>query len=236
MLLELSENTNRKIIYDVINGVKQHNADSRLSKRKVYSMLWRIAKKLIDRDIQSKKIWRQSSLFQTICIELRESNKIECECVELPYDCTIYKSKNKLPKLYNSIIGYVVNGITTIDGSKDITYTTKISAVRKIKIKGNTSIYAYIQDEYLYLVGAEYEAVSLTGLFEENVDKFRCGYTEPIDNSNNIFNCKNWLDEKSIIPDKLLDDTIKMTIDELTRSFSQMQYDQNNNKVANLEK
>lgn len=232
MIKELNENTNRKVIADVINGVKELNADSKLSKRKVYSTLFRKAKKLIDRDIRDRKLFKNADSFDTICLEFESVPLNKCACkIDLNPDCTIMRSVEKVPKIFNSVNGPAVYYITTMLGNKEIKLTTPASAAVKSKIKGVSTIYAFIENEYMYTI-SDIEMLSITALFEDDVTKYKCGYVEE---KESLLDCDGWLNKKTFIPDRLIDDTVLMTINELTQSFSKLNVDTLNNNNPNIE-
>lgn len=223
----VSENTYRKIIYDIIEGVKQHNADSKLSKRKVYSTFYRIAKVLIDRDIRDRKLYKNTDIYKTICINMIQVDANTCPCIELETGCLITRSEEKLPKLLNTIFGPLIYSVTTIIGNKKIDITTPSSAISKTKIKGVSGIYGFIENEYLYLT-KDIEAVKMRAVFEGDITKYECDYKPELKESD----CNNWLDRVTFIPDRLLSDVVSMSISELLKSFMQVPYDNLNDKQA----
>lgn len=222
------ENTYRKIIYDIIEGVKQHKADSVLSKRKVYSTFYRIAKGLIDRDVRDRKLYKNTDLFKTICIETEQVDANTCSCIDIETGCTITRSKNKIPKLLNTIYGPIINSITTVIGSKKIELTTPSTAVLKSKVKGSTSIFAFIDNDYLFLT-KDIEVVKMRGIFEGDISKYICDAKDKVTDTNG---CSKWLDTNTFVPDRLLADIVSMTITELLKSFMQIRNDNTNDKTT----
>jgi hypothetical protein len=218
--------TKKQAIYAVINGVKQHHADSRLSKRKVFEVIDRKIKVLLDRDMRDKKLFKQNFLFKTICIDFDEVPAIECSCINLPTNCTLYKSRKKLPRLYESIFGSIVQSITTIDRSKTLYLTTAENAERKSNIRLNKDKYLFVENEYLYQINSQYPVLKLTALFNSATKNYECGCAD----SNNGSSCEDLLSYELVIPDRLLDGVITMSIEEILKSFAQLKYQQLNDK------
>lgn len=223
--------TKREAIYRIINLFKEHHADSRLSKRLIWNVITSASKVIIDRELRDKKLFKQVGNLKSICVPMEKISTNLCACVELPSNCFIYRSVNKLPKMFNSILGYYIYDIRTIDGSKSIKYTTTRSALSSSKIKGNNEKYAFIEDDYLYLVKDTYEMVSLTSIFDDNIEDWQCNKS----NSNIKKECSLFLDEEFGIPDRLYDPVLKMAEDEILKTFKQLYYDTANNKNSNIE-
>ena len=64
--------TNRELIGNIVNIVKEQQADTRLSKKTVWFSLFKTATKLISRDLKSRKLWRQSNIWKPICMPMEE--------------------------------------------------------------------------------------------------------------------------------------------------------------------
>lgn len=222
--------TNRELIGNIVNIVKEQQADTRLSKKTVWFSLFKTASKLISRDLKSRKLWKQSNIWKPICVPMKEISTIECTCVDLDSDCTIMKSAFKLPKLFYSELGPAIYSVRTLDGSKEIVITTPSSAANNSKVKGVSTVYGFVSEGYLYIVKKKYQMVVLKGLFEVDVTEYNCNYEKPTKQSD----CILWLDQELIFPQSLIDDISKIVEQELLGS-KQMTLDTLNNKNANAE-
>lgn len=225
--------TKREAIYRIINILKEHVSDTKLSKRLIWNIIQSSKNLIIDRDLRDKKLYRQAGNIKTICVEMEKISSNLCNCVELPSNCYVYRSKKKLPKMFSSMLGPFIYNIRTIDGNKEIIYTSARSAVSSSKIRNINNSYAFIENDYLYLTKDSYEMVALTSIFDENIDDWVCNK----DNSQNVNNnkCKKFLDEDFGVPDRLWDSIFKMTEEELLKTFKNIQYDTLNNKSSNIE-
>lgn len=218
------QNSNRKIIYDVLQGLKQTNADAKLSKRKIYSTLYRNGLKLIDRAANDKKLTKQIDLMKPCCLDLDRVSKIECN-IDVPTTCYIYKTIEKLPKIITSSNGPLISGIYTVDSSERIEISTKASAISKVKIKGNTSAVAYIEDEYLYLLNRKYEKIRLVAIYDDKEQACGC--------NQKTLECFTWLDQQIFIPNFLLNDCVELTIQSLMQTMN-IPRDTTNDKTTNV--
>ena len=219
---------NRELIGKIVNIVKEQQADTRLSKKTVWYSIFNTAHKLIDRDLQNRRLWKQSNVWKPLCVEMQEIPAIQCSCVQIDNGCTVMRSRNKLPKIFVSSLGAAIYSVTTIDGSKELKLTSPISAVNNGKIKGVSDVYCFIEDDYLYVLKKKYGALIIKALFEEDPKKYACDYVEAT-NSND---CSNWLDEDVFIPQRLIDDISKIVEQELMGN-KQIPLDTLNNKNAN---
>lgn len=225
--------TKREVIYRVLNILKEHHADTRLSKRLVWNVITSAKNVIVDRDLRDRKLYKQSSNLKSICVEMEKISTNLCNCIDLPSDCYIYRSKKKLPKMFSSVFGPFIYNIRTIDGNKEIIYTSLKSAKNSSSIRGVSEKYAFIENDYLYLAKDKYEMVSLTSIFDENVDEWMC--EKELNQQVNNNDCKNFLDEEFAIPDRLLDSVLKMAEEELLKTFKNLYYDVMNNKSSNIE-
>lgn len=226
--MEGTQPTNREFIYKIKNYIKESNSDTRLSNRAIWFNIYSAAKLLIDRDMNARKLFKQTNIFQTICVEMKEISKNLCSCIDIDTSCKIYRSVDKLPKIFESIFGPIIYSVLSIDGSKEIKFTTSFQANKKTKIKDNKNYYSFIEDGYLYTT-SEFDYVIVKGLFEENIDKYKCDYKE---DENNNSECNNWLDEKLFIPERLLEGVEGLILQKLGL-FKQIPFPQNNNKDSN---
>ena len=149
--------TNRELIGNIVNIVKEQQADTRLSKKTVWFSLFKTATKLISRDLKSRKLWRQSNIWKPICMPMEEIPVIQCTCIKIDDGCTLMRSIVPLPKLFYSELGPAIYSVTSIDTSKEIVITSPLSAVNNSKIKGVSSIYGFISDGYLYLLKKKFD-------------------------------------------------------------------------------
>lgn len=211
--------TNRELIGRVRSTIKEHNADSVLYNKHIYNLLLTNSALLIKREADKKSIYMMSNIWKTVCVEMIPVNPIVCKCVKLPIDCTIYRSKEKLPPFFETNFGPLYKSITTIDNSINIDLTTPYQYNLKVKIKYNKAKYAFIEDGYLYTPNSSYPWLKIVGLFKEEGNN--CDESK-------VVKCSK-LDQEFPCPDYLLQPVIEMTLKELGY-FKQINYDHVENK------
>lgn len=171
--------TVRESISRVRNLVKSVKEDAFLTDRFLYSLISKYSKLLIKRQDNENKIMRFQSLFETIpCIELIEVDKVEACCTGIKTGCTIRRTKERLPSVLEGVYGPLFRSITSLDRSEEVyrTYPSIFTSIaNSTNYKYNTTKYYWYLDGYLYFPNIEWEGVLVEGLWEENVDRFKCG-------------------------------------------------------------
>ncbi len=223
---------NRKeLISRLRNTIKEVHGDSEYSNRYLWHILTTCSKQLIKQDADKGKIFKQSSIWETICIKMEPVSSLICNCTSLPYDCIVYRSVEKLPEFFEYSNGIVYRFIATPDLSQQFTLVSPYQYQVKSKIKFNKRKYAFIHDGYLYTPADKYPYLAMSSLFNEDVAKFKCE-EEDTDENNSNGGCNNILDLTVPLPDYLKDACIKMALQELGMS-KQIMSDQHPNANEN---
>lgn len=170
--------TNREAISQVKSIFKMVNADNRSTNKEIWSLIKKHSSWIIKRESERLKLLRMDNFFQEKgCIDVIEA-PIGDNCCKLrgKINCTIYRTRNKLPDLYEDLYGPIINKITSIDGYTDI----KLSTIKGIKRheesryakKYNTDkiIQAYFSNGYIYFPGKSLRIITVDGLFMEELD------------------------------------------------------------------
>lgn len=171
--------TNREAISQVKSIFKLINADSRATNKEIWSLIKKHSLWIIKRESERLKLLRMDNFFQTKgCIEVIQA-PIGDDCCQLrgKLNCTIYRTKHKLPEMFENVYGPIINKITSIDGYTDI----KLNTVKGIKRyensryakKYNTDkiIQAYYSDGHLYFPGEALRIITVDGLYVEELDE-----------------------------------------------------------------
>ena len=193
----------RQAISRVKNIFKQVNSDSRITNKFIYTILQNNANWLIYREFEKLKLPKLRNLIQPLnCLEIIEASKID-SCCGVSSKCVVYRTKNKIPKLYESSKGPIIISITSIDDSKDIKIITPYEVIRKLQDpfqSKSINKYAFYNDGYLYFPKGSYKKVKVLGLFREDVSEENCEDCK--DQSDNT-KCKLFLDKNFIFPEYL---------------------------------
>lgn len=221
------EQTNRQIISDVITELRSMNIDDRISNRFVLSRLRDKTKAYIKQDLDSRRLFKITSLWRTInCLDMCPLPFMECAC-DIPKCNFVSKSVKKLPKLFDSNYGTLIK-VFTVTGAKEYKQTT-LSEYKNIKNREYTDATKYFWidgDGYLYIPDSEVKAVLVQGLFETPHDV-------------NILNeikgaeCAKILDDMFICPGHLFDLIKKDTILELAKIYKGLVSDEKPNQNVN---
>src|ERR1017187_3100153 len=98
--------TKRDAISRVRNIVKAVKQDASLSDRFIYSMIMKYAKLFMHRQDNLNRIMKFNSVFQQLdVVELEDIDTAQASCYGIYSGCTIKKTINKLPKMFEGYYG-----------------------------------------------------------------------------------------------------------------------------------
>jgi hypothetical protein len=172
----------RKTIGDVVsrirNNLKSVNQDAFLTDRYIYSVVLKHGAWLMKREDGAFKLMKFQSIFQTLdFVELEEVDKITAQCTGLTSDCTIKRTKDKLPSFMEGYWGPLIRAVTSIDGSFKVEATTPndyLRLSRQKNFKYNKTLYYWFINDYLYFPNLEWDAVRIEGIFEDDISAYTC--------------------------------------------------------------
>jgi hypothetical protein len=223
--------TKREGISRVKIGVKELNADSKLSNKYVWSIINSKTKLLIQRDSDNLNLSRLQNLYQSLsCVQMEEAPAGDTCCDVRTY-CTVFRSVDRLPELYTDSYGVIISGVTTIDGSIEVKMTTPQQVLRTKKdtnSKYDKTIYGFYKDGYVYITNESYPLISIEGMF---VDDVRLSLTN---SCRNTLECLSYMDTDWIVPSKMEEPIIAMCIQELAGVYKKIPEDNNINKNPNI--
>jgi hypothetical protein len=203
-MITIGESVSR--VRNVLKAVKE---DPFLTDRFIYSIIIKYAKVLIRRQDNEDKIMRFQSLFDVLpCVELIEVDKIEACCVGVRTKCKIMRTKDKLPQLLEGAYGPLFRSVSSIDGSEEMfkTYPTTYTAMsHTTNFKYNKKKYFWYLNGYLYFPNIEWEAVRIEGLWDEDVNQYKC----------EVAVCTPRQDQPMRIPEYLFGEIEQLTLKEI---------------------
>ncbi len=223
--------TGRKLVSDVRSIHKLLSTDSLCTDRAILSEIRNNSLFLIKRETNLRKLWATDTLFTTIpCLELCEV--LLSECCNYVDDCTIARSKEKLPQISEGNYQYVIQGVYSINalGEKGIKFKETsinrfINLLKLPIIKKET--YYWISNGYLYLSNPLLQAVRFVAFFEEDVpnsilypEDCDCGKQYTVDDL-----CINPLDKEFPIPGYLEKDILQLTSQKLLSTYFSIKTD-----------
>lgn len=225
--------TNGEFVSRVVNGLRALNKDDHISRRYILRIGQNKSKFYISQKLLDKSLFREDNLFRYLnCFKLTNEDRIKCGIYEFARCESLMKSFKKIPGLVYSRYGASIISITSIDGMTRFVPTTLSNyslfkdRQNSDKFKGLTQFF-YIKDGYLYLPDSEIEMVNIVYIpFDESeVDKA----SECSDGSS----CKSIWDMEFVVPDKLSEQVITETINEVFTS-RKVVVDENPNLDTNI--
>jgi hypothetical protein len=193
-----------------LKGVRQ---DPFMTDRMIYTFVLKNAKFLMKREDAKNKLMVFSGVIQTMdYVELVEIDKVEACCTGLSSDCTIKRTKQKLPIFLQGYFGPLIRTIASLDGSEELqpTLPTIYSSFSKSKnFRFNKTKYYWFIDDYIYFPNLEWDAVRIEGIFEDDISRFTCAEDE----------CKLRQDDTFNVPDYLLSELEAQVFKDLSGLF-----------------
>lgn len=199
-------NTIGESISRVRGILKGSNEDSFLTDKFVYSIISKYAKVILRRQQNQRKLMSHDDLFEMLpWMDLIDVDKIEADCALLKSGCTIKRTKDKLPGVFNGIDGPLIRKIYSVDGSfmfKKTSPAHYISIANVPNFKYNKTKYFWYKNGYLYFPDTDIEAVMIEALWEDTLN----GYCTLSDQDE----CTPMQDRKFPLPDYLFAEVEQM--------------------------
>lgn len=177
-----------------VKGVRQ---DALLTDRVIYSFVNKHAKWLMKREDSKNRLLGYSGAIQTLdFVELTEVDKVEACCTGLTSDCTIKRTKEKMPVFMQGYWGPLIRTIASLDGSVELQPTTPsqyLAMSRSKNFKYNKTQYYWYIDDYLYFPDIEWDAVRIEGIFEDDISSWSCDTDSCIIRSDQTLNVPDYL-------------------------------------------
>ena len=223
--------TLRKLVSDVRSVHKILSTDSLITDRAIASEIRNNALMLIKRETNLRKLWATDTLFTTIpCLEMIEVPI--SECCNYVDDCTVARTKLKLPRISEGNYQYVIQGVYSINALggqgkklKEITVNRYINLLKLPIIKKEE--YFWISNGYLYVNNPLLKSIRFVALFEEDVENEimypECGCGTPEYTIDEI--CKNPLDKEFPLPGYLEQQVLELTSKKLLSTYFNLKTD-----------
>lgn len=223
--------TLRKLVSDVRSVHKILSTDSLITDRAIASEIRNNSLLLIKRETNLRKLWATDTLFTTIpCLEMIEVSI--SECCDYVDECSIARTKFKLPRISEGNYQYVIQGVYSINAMsgvgkklKEITINRYINLLKLPIIKKEE--YYWISNGYLYVNNPLLKAIRFVALFEEDVENEimypECGCGTPEYTLEEI--CKNPLDKEFPLPGYLEQQALQLTSQKLLSTYFNLKTD-----------
>lgn len=222
--------TGRKLVSNIRGMHKLLSMDAMITDRVILSELRTTSLLMIKRETNLRRLWATDTIFTTIpCLPMCEVSIAEC-CNYID-ECTIARSKIKIPSLAEGNYQYVIQGVYTINAMggrgkklKEITVNRYINLLKLPIIKKED--YYWISNDYLYATNPFIQSVRLVAMFEEDVsnkvlyDDCNCGNQVSTEEY-----CKNPLDNEFPLPGYLEKQVLDMTSQKLLETYFRIPID-----------
>ena len=193
----MAKNTIGDVVSRLRNQVKGIKQDAFITDRMIYTFVLKTAKFLMKREDSKNKLLAFSSVIQTMdYVELVEVDKVEACCTGLSSDCTIKRTKDKLPVFLQGYFGPLIRTISSLDGSEEmqpIIPSTYNHVARSKSFKYNKTKYFWYLDDYIYFPDLQWDAVRIEGIFEDDISAWTCEEDACIVRQDQSFNVPDYL-------------------------------------------
>ena len=229
--------TGRKLVSDVRSTHKLLSTDSLITDRAIISEIRNNALLLIKRETNLRKLWSTDTLYTTIpCLEMIEVPI--SECCNYVDECTIARSKFKLPKIAEGNYQYVIQGVYSINALggqgtklKETTVNRYINTLKLPVIKKEA--YYWISNGYLYISNPLLKSIRFVSFFEEDVPNEimfpECGCGTPEYSTDEL--CKNPLDKEFPLPGYLINQVLQIVSQKLLNTYFHLKTDMSENGI-----
>jgi len=228
--------TGRQLVSDVRSTHKLLSSDNLITDRAILAEIRNNALLLVKRETNLRKLWATDTLFTTIpCLEMCEVPI--SECCDYVDDCTVARSKYKLPRISEGNYQYVIQGVYSINALggkgvklKEITVNRYLNLLKLPIIKKEA--YYWISNGYLYVSNPQLQAIRFVAFFEEDVPNeimypdCDCGKEYSLDDI-----CKNPLDKEFALPGYLINQALEITSKKLLNTYYRLKTDQTSDGI-----
>lgn len=193
----MAKNTIGDVISRIRSQMKASKQDAFITDRMIYSFVLKHAKWLMKREDSKGKLMAFSSVIQTLdFVELVEVDKVEACCTGIKSDCTIKRTKDKLPVFLQGYFGPLIRTVSSLDNSEElqpILPSSYIPIANSKNKKYNKTKYFWYLNDYLYFPDLEWDAVRVEGIFEDDISQFTCDEDKCISRQDQSFNVPDYL-------------------------------------------
>lgn len=229
--------TLRKLVSDIRSMHKLLSSDNLITDRVIASEIKVNTVLLLKRETNLRKLWATATVFTTIpCLEMVEVPI--SECCEYVDDCTISRSKYKIPRISEGNYQYLIQGVYSINAMsgkgkklKEITINRYINLLKLPIIKNEE--YYWIQNDYLYVSNPLLQAIRISAFFEQDVPNEimfpECGCGSPQTSDDDW--CKNPLDKPFGLPGYLESQVLQMTSQKLLSTYFRFKTDMTDDQI-----
>jgi hypothetical protein len=217
--------TLRKLVSDVRSMHKLISSDNLITDRVIASEIRNNTNFLVKRETNLRKLWATGTLFTTLpCLEMVQVPL--SECCDYVDECSIARSKYKIPRIAEGNYQYVIQGVYSINAMggkgkkfKEITVNRYMNLLKLPIIKNES--YFWVLNDYIYVTNPLLESVRVSAFFEEDIpndvlySNCNCGNSQVTDEDY----CINPLDKEFPCPGYLETQVLQLTSQKLLSTY-----------------
>lgn len=162
--------TNRQAINKFRKDLNERNADSGYTNQYLYNSLMVHAKWLIKRE--ASRIYGNTSLFQMLSPrEIMAVSNVP-DSVSIKTNVKIYRTKNKIPEIWQDSFGPIIKSISSLDRSTSfmlISFSEWFNKIQNPYQKYSKEKYCIFEDGYLWFPKDNPHKIIMTAYFKDNV-------------------------------------------------------------------
>jgi hypothetical protein len=193
----MAKNTINDVVSRLRSQIKGISQDAFVTDRMIYTFILKNAKYLMKREDSKNKLLVFSSVIQIMdYVELIEIDKVEACCTGVSSDCTIKRTKDKLPVFLQGYFGPLIRTISSIDASEElqpILPSTYLHVSKSKNFKYNKTKYYWFINDYIYFPDLQWDAVRIEGIFEDDISQWTCKEDSCIKKQDQTFNVPDYL-------------------------------------------
>lgn len=217
----------REIISEIRNNVRAVAMDMWIPAKYIHLKLKGYASLYIKREADDKRLFRYTELWSTIeCLEMKETDLVNCCNISIPNCKKVMKSVKKLPEIYSTRFGYLMN-VSSVDYDRDYLQTTpqQYKYTKSREFQDKSKRYFWIENGYLIVPDSMVKVLRVRAMFINKAEALatNCDVTS---------GCINFMDQEFVAPEHLLQDIKNATTTEILNTFRRVVPDEmpNNNE------
>ena len=211
--------TVKQVISDVRQDLNSVNLDDWIPAKYIHNKLLDNAKLFMKREADDRRLYLYPDVWVTVNdFQLQESTLIGCSDIAVPNCSNIMKSVLKLPTIYSTRYGYLIN-VDSLDFSTEYVQTTpRIYAnIKKQRYQNPKKRYFWIYNGYLVIPDAMVQSVTIRAIFVRKDEGLKLDQCDDCRTK-----CIMLMDQSFTVPGHLLGDVKKATVLELAQIRKQI--------------
>jgi hypothetical protein len=163
--------TKREVVSEIINDLRAHQVDDRVSERYVLSKLTYYNGLFLKRENDQLKLFYDNNIWTPVdCIKLETVDNSECTDVRIPLYISLSRSVEPIPEIYSYSHGPIIREVSPVAGNKTYLPTTPNDYLKILKreYRDPRQKYYWFQGQHLIIPDSNLTTVNLTACFVDS--------------------------------------------------------------------